>query len=505
MAMDVLGQIKSWSLLGLLCVSACGPQDAELAEVQDGAPTGPDQGVGPKTPDPKPADSVHPDPSEDHKEQPEETGPSYYGQVKDILDRKCVGCHGEGKIGPFEMGDYKSAFEIRKLIAHAVLEGTMPPWSPARGCQDYYADRSLSALEKETLLSWVSLGAREGDPAEFKPGKQEVKHVEFNLTMEMPEPYTPRGIDDNRCFLLPYPGDKVQYQRAFQVEPGDASMLHHLLVYKVPAAVAAAFHAIDAADLGPGYYCPGGPGPGIHPNGVELIADWVPGQVEGELPEGVGVAYHPGDLLIMQHHYNTAFTGKKPDQSKYHFKFVDEVEKPAVASLFFNPAWLVPGTMAILPGVEDTKHVYHLGVAESLTPLAMRNIPGYKIGDPLQVRFAGPHLHELGSSSSMRVRRANGEEVCMVDIPKWDFDWQGFYNFKSKLVVYPGDVIELECHWNNTAENQPPLPDGTVPPPRFVSWGDQTRDEMCLMGIMVTAVDDDGEDNGDGAPGDPQG
>lgn len=477
-----------WLALPLIATSACSAPDPQASWDPQNKP---DVSQDPETPKQPSAKTPAPEPSTQPKPKPSVKGLTYYGHTKEIIDRKCVGCHGEGKIGPFEMGDYQSVYDIRKMIEHSVQSGAMPPWSPADGCQEYLANRSLSDQEKQTLLDWISTGAAKGDPSAFKPEKQEKKHIEFNLTMEMPEAYTPRGIDDNRCFLLQYPGDKVQYQRAFQVEPGDASMLHHLLVYKVPAVAAAAFHAIDAADLGPGYYCPGGPGPGIHPNGVELIADWVPGQVEGELPKDVGIAYHPGDLLIMQHHYNTAFTGKKPDKSKYHWRFVDEVKKPAVASLFFNPAWLIPGTMAILPDTKDTKHVYSFGVGQALGGLALKTIPDYKPGDPLQIRFAGPHLHELGSSSSIRILRAGGETSCLVDIPKWDFDWQGFYNLKSKVVVNPGDRIELECHWDNTAENQPPLPDGTVPPPRFVSWGDQTRDEMCLLGIMVTAVDED--------------
>lgn len=481
-----------WLALGLLATGACAAPEPQASWQPSDTP---DASAGNPDPTQPSTATPAPDPSAKPKPDPSVKGLTYYGHAKEILDRKCVGCHGEGKIGPFEMGDYQSAYDIRKMIEHAVESGTMPPWSPARGCQEYLADRSLSDDEKQTLLDWIASGAAEGKPGEFKATEKQQAHIDFNLTMEMPEPYTPRGIDDNRCFLMTYPGDKVQYQRAFQVEPGDPSMLHHLLVYKVPAVAAAAFHAIDAVDVGPGYYCPGGPAPGIHPNGVELIADWVPGQVEGELPKDVGIAYHPGDLLIMQHHYNTAFTGKNPDQSKYHWKFVDEVKKPAVASLFFNPAWLVPGAMAILPGAKDTKHVYSFEVGSTLGPMALKTIPGYKLGDPLQVRFAGPHLHELGSSSSMRIKRAGGETTCLVDIPKWDFDWQGFYNLKSKVVVNPGDLIELECHWDNTAENQPPLPDGTIPPPRFVSWGDQTRDEMCLLGIMVTAVDEDNEVN----------
>lgn len=468
---------------------ACGPPrtNAVGQGVFNKEPQEPSTQPLPESGAPKSSD---PEEQEPKASSPKGKGPTYFGAAKAVLDSKCVPCHGAGKIAPFELGDYEHAFDLRKAIQHSVESGSMPPWPPAADCQSYHADRSLSEEQKATLLGWIDGGAQRGDPSQFKaPAKQE-SEVEFNLTVEMPQAYTPRGVDDNRCFLISIPGDKTRYQRAFQVEPGEPAMLHHLLIYKVSALAAAAFHAVDAADAGPGYYCPGGPGPGIHPNTVELIADWVPGQVQGALPPGVGIAHHPGDLLIVQHHYNTAYTGKKPDKSRYHFRFEDEVKYPAVASLFFNPAWLVPGAMLIPPGSKDTKQTYTLDVSGELGSLAAKHIPGYKFGDPLQIRMGGPHLHDLGLSSSIRVLRKDGSKSCLVDVPKWDFDWQGFYHLKSKLVVYPGDRIELECRWDNTAENQRPLPDGTVPEPRFVSWGDQTRDEMCLMGIMVTAVDE---------------
>lgn len=421
------------------------------------------------------------------------SGPTYYGAAKAIMDRKCANCHKKGDIAPFELDTYESIYSIRQVVKHSIVSESMPPWPPARDCQEYLHDRSLTLQEKETLLKWLDNDAPKGDPSEFSMDSKPVPTVEFNLTLEMPEPYTPRGLDDNRCFLIPWPGKKPQFQRAFEVEPGEPAMLHHLLVYKVPAVAAAAFHAIDAADVGPGYYCPGGPGPGIHPNGVELIGDWVPGQVEGELPDGVGIQYNPGDLLIMQHHYNTANTGKIPDRSKYRFRFVDKVRRPAIASLFFNPAWAVPGAMPILPGVKDTVHSYTFGVSEVLGTLAMRHIPGYALDKPLQLRMAGPHLHSIGSQAYIRIIRGGGAKECVVDVPKWDFDWQGLYLIKNKVILNPGDLIQLECHWDNTAENQPTLPDGSRPDPQFVTWGDRTQDEMCLMGLMVTAADDDSD------------
>jgi hypothetical protein len=52
-------------------------------------------------------------------------------------------------------------------------------------------------------------------------------------------------------------------------------------------------------------------------------------------------------------------------------------------------------------------------------------------------------------------------------------------------VVKPGDQLSIECHWNNSAANQP-LVDGKKLEPRDVDWGESTTDEMCLGLLYVS-------------------
>lgn len=414
---------------------------------------------------------------------------TYYKDAKPIIDAKCANCHKPEDIAPFSLESYDEVYKSRVLVKHSIESGSMPPWSPREGCWDYKASRALTTKQKKVLLDWLDGGAPKGDPSEEREKSEDHGHdIEFNMTLEMPEPYTPQALDDNRCFLVDWPGKKTRYMTAFSVEPGKPQMLHHLLVYKASASAASKFRGFDSAEPGPGYTCLGGPGPFVHPNEVQLIGDWVPGQALHPFPEGVGIRFEPGDLIIFQHHYNTSFSGKLTDKSKYHFEFVDEVERPAAGSLYFNMQWLVPGLMPIPPGQKDVKHEYTFSVRETLTKLALDNNIGISPNDPLEIHFAGPHLHQLGQSAKLTLLRANGEKQCMVDIPKWDFDWQGVYNLKEGFIVHPEDRIHLECHFDNTAENQPLTPEGKKPAPKMVGWGDGTRDEMCLAVFTVTAV-----------------
>jgi hypothetical protein len=48
----------------------------------------------------------------------------------------------------------------------------------------------------------------------------------------------------------------------------------------------------------------------------------------------------------------------------------------------------------------------------------------------------------------------------------------------------PGDELRIECHWDNSPENQP-IVGGQQQVPQDVGWGEGTSDEMCLGGFYV--------------------
>ena len=91
------------------------------------------------------------------------------------------------------------------MIAAAVKEGRMPPWSGAdwqRGV--FKAERYLEDEERVVLISWAEGGTPEGDPADAPPLPEVVKNAqagesgwslgEPDLILRFDEPY---GIDDD--------------------------------------------------------------------------------------------------------------------------------------------------------------------------------------------------------------------------------------------------------------------------------------------------------------------
>jgi hypothetical protein len=70
----------------------------------------------------------------------------------------------------------------------------------------------------------------------------------------------------------------------------------------------------------------------------------------------------------------------------------------------------------------------------------------------------------------------------MIEIDKWDFNWQGAYTFQEAMRVRAGSRLQVTCRFNNS-ESNPRNPNNPLIP---VGWGEGTQDEMCLAFIGVT-------------------
>ena len=97
-----------------------------------------------------------------------------------------------------------------------------------------------------------------------------------------------------------------------------------------------------------------------------------------------------------------------------------------------------------------------------------------------------PHMHLFGTRVRVEHIREDGSEACLVDIPRWDFNWQMPYRLHRDAYVEipPGEAVRLTCHYDNSPANQPII-DGAPMAPADLFWGDGTLDEMCLAYISV--------------------
>ncbi len=382
-------------------------------------------------------------------------------------------------VAPFPLLSFEHVYAQRERVKASVVGRTMPPWGARSSCADYQADWSLSAAQIATVAQWVDDGALEGEAAPERllaeaplvPGLSRV-----DLTLTMPETYTPvRKPSDYRCFILEWPEAGSTYITGFRARPGNQALVHHAIAYAVPPAHRAVFQALDDAEPGLGYACPAGPG--FIDRRVTWVGAWEPGSLGDEYPAGTGFSVGPGSAIVIQMHYDTESGAGGSDRSTFEFKLEQRVEKEASVMPWADPAWITTDTgMLISAGAADVSHSYF----SDPTPLMFG-------GDALLIRGVSIHMHQLGIGGTLSILRADGSRECLLDVPRWDFSWQRSYLLTRAKPLYPGDRLGIECHWDNSAEHQP-LVDGQRLPPRDLSWGGDTSDEMCLGAFFVSRL-----------------
>jgi hypothetical protein len=401
------------------------------------------------------------------------TALTYYHDIQPIIESKCVECHNKNGIAPFAFQTPTDVTSRAALISSVVSSKTMPPWPPSDSCNSYERDRSLSSDQIQTLTSWVAGGAPVGNPSNQVTGQVPTGLSHVDLALEMPAPYTPNETpDDYRCFIIPWTPPTPQYVTGLGITPGDPHIVHHAIVYVAPPSQVAEYEALDTNEGGPGWTCFGGPGVKGLP---QWLGAWAPGATGADFPAGTGILVQPGSKLVLQVHYNTANTPPAPDRTSVAIEIASKVTTPAALVPFADPSWL-GGNMPIPAGSPDTSYNYATDITRVASELSVGVLPN---DVPLKVYGAGLHMHTRGSQINTRINRGGGGSDCLLDIPAWDFNWQGTYTLSTPTVLNPGDEVYLQCQWNNTAANQP-LVDGVQVKPTDLNWGETTEEEMCL-------------------------
>jgi Copper type II ascorbate-dependent monooxygenase, N-terminal domain/Copper type II ascorbate-dependent monooxygenase, C-terminal domain len=396
--------------------------------------------------------------------------PTYWSAIKPLADAKCAPCHSEGNIAPFTLSSFADFKDHTDKVRVAVSSRAMPPWPPAKDCAEYQADRSLSDAEIKTITDWIDQGAVEGNPKDYvagTPSSKGLTRVDRSLTLAAP--YTPTlKPDEYRCFLMDWPETATKYISGFRANPGNANIVHHVIAFLAEPADVAAYQQLDDADPTPGWVCFGGPG---GDNNARWLGAWAPGSLGTDYPANTGLKVQPGSKVVLQVHYNLSKVDGVADQTSVDFKLDDTVQKEAIIQPWANIDWIQKKTMTIPAGVADQMINWTFNPSPYFSFITNGIVPS---SEPVTMWTASLHMHTRGTHGKLEIVHADGTRECMIDIPRWDFHWQGGYEFAQAKTYLPTDQLYLECHFDNSDS------------PIDRNWGEGTADEMCLGGFYVT-------------------
>ena len=392
---------------------------------------------------------------------------TYSEHIAPILKKNCVECHRPGLGAPFDFRTFEEVARRGRLIAHVTESGFMPPWKPERGYERLRNERGLDEAEKALIREWVAQGMAEGDPAlapTLPPMPESGWRLgEPDIVVEMEEAFNipADGPDIYRNFVVPLPDfPEGTWVRGIEFRPGAPSVVHHALLgldYNGRG------RWLDAQDPGPGFI-------GMDQAFEDTrIATYAVGSLPYFLPEGVAYEIEPGADLILEVHYHPS--GKaEVDQSKVGFYLTKEPPTRRMTPLQIPPSFGITTALDIPPGVSD----YTLNHR-------------YTISHDVDVILIFPHAHYICKEIKGVATRPDGSETTLIWIKDWDFAWQEQYLFEDPPRLPAGTVIDITWIYDNSADN----PSNPSNPPRRVTWGEGSTDEMASLGITVIPVNQD--------------
>ncbi|HUY35600.1 MAG TPA: redoxin domain-containing protein [Pirellulales bacterium] len=374
---------------------------------------------------------------------------TYSKHVAAILQQRCVRCHRPGQVAPFAMTSYAEVVGWTETIREVIEAGRMPPWHANPAFGHFSNDNRLSDAERKLIVEWIDHGAPEGDPADLPPLVEYVEGwriPEPNVVLAMPVAFTvpATGTVEYQEFELGYTIENDTWIQAAEVRPGNPAVVHHLVLFFLP----------PGRDLR------------TSPEAVlfNSLAGFAPGMPSSTFPQGTAKRVPAGSKLLIQAHY-TPNGREQTDVSTAGLVFADPetVKKQLMTQIALSFKFRIP------PG--DANH---------------RVEAQYRFDQDMRLYALLPHMHLRGKAFRFDATFPDGRTETLLDVPRYDFNWQNSYVLAEPKRMPEGTVIHCTGVFDNSSDN-PMNPD----PAAAVTWGDQTWQEMMIGTFEVVRKDQD--------------
>jgi hypothetical protein len=392
-----------------------------------------------------------------------EEAPTFNKHIAPIIFKHCADCHHPGEVAPFPLLSYTDVKKRARQIALVTRDHFMPPWKSVEGHGRFTGERRLKQEEIDLIARWVDEGAVEGDAGDLPPQptfSEGWKLGQPDIVITMPEPYTIKadGPDDFRNFVFELTVPEGKYIKAVEYHPSNRVIVHHAALMIDTSGEA---RKKDEADPAPGFPGAALPGP-LLPGSM---ATWTPGRDPSPLPDGFSLPWKPGVGFILQLHLHPS--GKpESEQSSIGFYLTDEPPRRSMVDML-----LINTSIDIPPG-----------------ETAYRARDEFTLPVDMEALGVFPHMHLIGRDIKITARPPDSDEpFSLLWIDDWDFNWQGFYQYAEPVKLPAGTQIVMETVHDNSADN---IRNPNSPPKRM-TWGDQTTDEMSVAILQLVPTNEE--------------
>src|SRR5262245_41569909 len=421
--------------------------------------------------------------------------PTFSKDVAPIVFNKCVSCHRPGEVAPMTLMSYDDVRPWAKAIKSKVLSREMPPWGadPDHSLK-MRSDRSLSKQQVDTIAAWVDGGAPRGNDADLPPvpkfaeGWTAGREPDYVLEMPVEFSIPAEGELGVQMFYAKVPFSEDKFAETLEIRPGNRAVVHHLGVFVVDIPEGAHIDengrlitrdGKPSTDRGEGV---AGRADQTALPGANKLLSWVPGRGVDTHRADIGKRIPAGKYINWQVHYNP--TGKpEKDRSKLGIWFN---KVPVTHELLIRQAGDPLATTKnglSLYRAEGKEVEYTADEGSTRRRGKTPNIPPYvekwsltgitPVTEDITLYAMSPDMHLRGKSLRWVVVYPDGREQTILDVPRFDFNWQIEYELETPLRIPAGSKILGIGFYDNSPKNK-----WNPAPEKEVYWSEQSWDEM---------------------------
>jgi hypothetical protein len=420
--------------------------------------------------------------------------PTFSKDIAPIVYNHCAQCHRPGEVAPMSLLSYEDVRPWARAIKGKVVSREMPPWGadPEQSLK-MRNDPSLSKAQIEAIVAWVDGGAPRGNDADLPPppkfaeGWTAGRAPDYVLEMPVEFDIPAEGELGVQMFYSKIPFTEDKFAETLEIRPSNRSVLHHagIFVVDIPEGTTLVNGRLIGAD-GKVIGDRGAAGlprtEGMGLPGASKLLSWVPGRGVDTHRANVGKRIPAGKYINWQLHYNP--TGKpEKDRTRLGIWFNKvPVTHEVLIRQAGDPLATTKGGLALYRA-EGKEIEYVADEGSTRRRGATPNIPPYvenweligvtAVTEPITLYAMSPHMHLRGKSLKWVVTWPDGRDEVILNVPRFDFNWQFNYELAEPLHLPAGSKITGIGVYDNSPKNKwnpaPHLP---------VYWSEQSWDEM---------------------------
>ena len=419
-------------------------------------------------------------------ERAAEVVPTFAKDVAPIIFENCASCHRPGDIAPMSLTSYGEVRPWARSIKDKVVSREMPPWHAEQSLVPIRNERRLTQEQIDTIAAWADGGAPRGNNADLPPLPEFTTDGWHHPSGRPPDFVLslPFSIDIPAEGELPYltvyseiPFEEDVFAEAVEMLPDNRSVVHHMSANYVELpegayvsegkAYAADGHHLTEEEIRDAV----GQDSNVLGGSTKLIC-FVPGRGFEMFQPGVAKRVPAGNFLRWSLHYNVTGRPERDRSQIGLWQAQSRVTHEMLSRTIGSPLPTTPDNR--LPVIVNGEEVPRREVP--VIPPHADNweiIMQTDVAEPITFYAISPHMHLRGKDMRFFIRWPDGREEILLDVPRYDFNWQTEFELTEPLKIPGGSTLIVLGHYDNSIGNRyNPAPDTEV------YWGEQSWDEM---------------------------